>query len=323
MKTPIFWQHKGLIATILLPLSWLYYAIHKARTTKISRTKLNKPVICVGNITAGGAGKTPTVIALAQLIQRELHITPHVLSRGFGGNNIHVTRVDTTKHSAAEVGDEPLLIARHVPCWVARKRLEAAHAALDAGAQLLLMDDGLQNPTITKTRSLLVIDGGFGIGNGYLLPAGALRERWTETLEKTHAIVLIGHDTHHVKTLIPKHLPIFCAHITPDTNSAHTWQDQRLIAFAGIARPQKFYDTLRQIGASLYETHDFSDHHAYSQEEIITLINRAHASGAQLITTEKDHVRIPAAFADQIKTLPVHLTWEDEPALIAWLTLLV
>jgi tetraacyldisaccharide 4'-kinase len=321
MKTPVFWKDCGLLAHLLRPIAWIYHHVHQHRLRTLPSHKLDKPVICVGNITAGGAGKTPTVIALAQLIQRDMQITPHVLSRGFGGHAHGVVQVDPSLHTAAEVGDEPLLIARHTPCWVARKRLDAAHAALTSGAELLLMDDGLQNPTLTKTCTFLVIDGGFGIGNGYLLPAGPLRETWQSTIKKTDALVLIGHDMHDIATRVPKHIPVFYAQMTPILPTTPAWLDKRLIAFAGIARPQKFYDTLRQMGASVYETVDFGDHYAYTQEDMIRLINRAHAVGAQLITTQKDHVRIPASFAAHVETLPVSLTWHDEPALIAWLKL--
>jgi tetraacyldisaccharide 4'-kinase len=321
MKTPAYWQHKSMIAQCLRPLSWLYRAIHQWRMRKLPATSLPVPVICVGNITAGGAGKTPTVIALAQLLQREFGVQAHVLSRGYGGSCAHVTRVDAHAHSATEVGDEPLLIARVTPCWIARKRLDAAHAAMTSGASLLLMDDGLQNPTITKTASLLVIDGGFGIGNGYVLPAGALRESWQDVLSKASAVVMIGHDTQGLRARIPAQIPVFQAMIQPlrDAQTNDDWMDTRVVAFAGIARPQKFYDTLRQLGVSLQETHDFSDHYAYTHEDVQRLINRAHALGAQLVTTEKDLVRIPKPYLAQVKALPVGLVWDDEAALVSWL----
>lgn len=319
MKTPAFWKNRSLFSTCLVPVSWVYYRVHQSRMRSYTPQSYPVPVLCIGNVTAGGAGKTPTVIALSQLIAKTFFLTAHVISRGYGGQLMTATQVDIQKHTAAEVGDEPLLIARHTPCWIAKRRTDAAQAAINAGANLILMDDGLQNPTIQKKASLLVIDGGFGIGNGRMLPAGPLREHWEDALKKASAVCIIGYDSTQIAKQIPAHIPAFYAALKADESTKTQWEDKRVLAFAGIARPQKFYDTLKELGASLVETKDFGDHHPYSQEEMIALVNLARKLDAQLVTTEKDFVRIPVAFQPYVDTLVVSLTWQDEPAVIAWL----
>lgn len=319
MKTPRFWQAQHRhhpLSLVLRPLSWLYHGLHRANTRGITPELLPTPILCIGNATAGGAGKTPTVIMLAKLLQHH-DLTPHALSRGYGGKLTHATRVDVATHSAEEVGDEPLLIAQHLPCWVARRRKDAAVAATAAGANLLIMDDGLQNPSLIKTLTLMVIDGGFGFGNGLLLPAGPLREPLEVAFAKTDGFLIIGDDSVGVRAQLPHDKPSFHAHITPHPRA--DLANKRVFAFAGIARPQKFYDTLRSLGAHIVGTRDFSDHQLFSTADLQTLQHDASKTTSQLITTEKDAVRLPPAFRQLIEVLPVSLECDTPDALTDWI----
>ncbi len=319
MKTPRFWRKKyHPLAMLLTPLSWVYHAAHRANITGIVPEILSVPIICVGNATVGGAGKTPTVIMLGDMLKHYgYHI--HALSRGHGGSLQSCVRVDTHTHSSEEVGDEPLLIAKHIPCWVAKRRKKAADAAIASGANLLIMDDGLQNPSLYKTLTLMVIDGGFGFGNKKILPAGPLREPLHEAIAKSDGFLIIGEDTTHITSCLPKDRPIFYAAIQPDIEVAKQLQGQRVFAFAGIARPQKFYDTLTQLGASIVGTKDFSDHQFYVLADLQALQQEASKQKAILVTTEKDSVRIPESFHTLVHTLPVTLQCETPDILSAWI----
>ena len=315
MKTPQFWQSNGVIPTILSPIASIYYAIHCSRIAKIEPVAVSKRVICVGNATVGGAGKTPTVIALAKILQ-EQGISPHVISRGYGGAITTPTQVNPDEHLAADVGDEPLLIARHAPCWVARRRQLAAEMAIIRGsADAIIMDDGLQNPTLHKDFTLMVVDGGFGFGNGKMLPAGPLREPLGVALVKSDAVLIIGEDTTGVTAALNSEnceLPILRATIQPDESALATLKDKLVIAFAGIARPAKFYDTLKQAGATIISTHDFADHHQFTASELSKLQSEVTTKNATLITTEKDHVRLPDSIKSEVLTLPISLRFDDK-----------
>lgn len=312
MKTPEFWRRRGVTSTALLPVSTLYRAAHRARIKGIAAKSLPIPIICVGNLTAGGAGKTPTVMALLTYLHSK-GVMAHCISRGYGGALYGPVRVDPDEHTAAEVGDEPLLIARHAPCWVGKRRLSVATAAVLDGAKLIVMDDGLQNPSLSKDLSLLVVDGGYGFGNRRTLPSGPLRETLAEGLAKVQAVVMVGEDAQGVARVLPPSLPILNASLQP-APAAQAWAGKRVLAFAGIGWPEKFFATLRELGAELVDTISFADHHPYREEEIRTLLVRAAQLHATLITTEKDAVRLPAALAAQVSVLPVHLVFADTPA---------
>lgn len=310
MKTPPWWRRKGVVSTALLPASCLYRALHRARLRGMEEKALPVPVICVGNATAGGAGKTPTVMALMDWLNAH-GVMAQCISRGYGGSLYGPVRVDPTIHSANEVGDEPLLIAEHGPCWVGKRRLSAATAAVLDGARCIVMDDGLQNPTVKKDLSLLVIDGGFGFGNGRILPAGPLRESVTEAAAKAQAAVLIGEDKTGALAALPPGLPVLHARLTPEPEALAWLRGKKYLAFAGIGRPEKFFSTLRDIGVELAEKKSFADHHPFTQVQLRDLMRRAAQLGAGLITTRKDYLRIPEAWRDGIDVLPVHLVFED------------
>ncbi len=265
--------------------------------------KLSVPVICVGNIVMGGAGKTPVVIALVQLLQAMGH-TPHILSRGYGGTIRQATRVEAM-HTAAQVGDEPLLLAKHAPCWVGKDRYETASIAIDAGADVLLMDDGLQNPSLYQDVSLLVLDGGYGLGNGTTFPAGPLRETLQNACDRAQVVLVIGQDQQQIIPRLPGHVQLLRGVVQPSI--LDQIQARSVVAFAGIGRPEKFYGMLREYQMDVVQTHDFSDHHPYTSQELESLAMAAKEAGALLVTTEKDWVRLDDAWKAQVTPIPIQL----------------
>ncbi|MBM3570575.1 MAG: tetraacyldisaccharide 4'-kinase [Alphaproteobacteria bacterium] len=309
-RTPRWWNEDGAVAKALMPLACLYAvgAGLRARMTKGWAAPV--PVICVGNLTAGGAGKTPTAMAVAERLKARGR-RPHFLTRGYGGTARGPLRVDPAHHEAAEVGDEALLLARHAPCWVARDRVAGAKAAVAAGADCLVLDDGLQNPALVKTLSLAAIDAGFGFGNGRLMPAGPLREPIASGLAKVAAAVMIGEGGPAVS------VPVLRARLVP-TDPAPL-RGKRVLAFAGIGRPEKFADSLRQLGAVVVGLEAFADHHPFMEVEIERLERGAREADAILVTTAKDRVRLPAERRDKIAVLEVALRFEDPAALDALL----
>lgn len=314
MKTPQHWQHLNLLSAALTPLSWLYglgAACDRHFTTPVQAPV---PVISVGNITAGGAGKTPTTLALIPLLQ-SLASTPHILTRGYGGDSLHAHRVDKDD-DFRRVGDEALLLARHSVTWVGRDRLASAQAAANAGASVLVCDDALQHHALRKDVSLLVIDGGVGFGNGKLLPAGPLRESLSTAMKRVDAAIVIGEDRQHVSSQIS--CPIFTARLLP-TGDTSPLQDKRYLAFAGLGRPHKFFDTLSDLGATIVGKRSFPDHYPYSEHDLNQLFAEATALNATLITTEKDAVKLPTDWRDKVEVLPVSLRFDAPEKLTEWL----
>ncbi len=315
MKTPRFWQSHNLISSALLPASWLYHlgAWLDRRCTKPNRAPI--PIIAIGNVTAGGAGKTPTTIALAPILTT-LGFTTHILTRGYGAQSPLIAHRVQQNDSWQRVGDEALLLQRTAPTWAGRDRLAAAQAAANAGATLALCDDALQHHRLQKDLSFLVIDGAYGIGNGDLLPAGPLREPFPAAIARSDAIILIGDDTHHVTANLT--LPVFRAQLVP-TGDISFLKQTPWLAFAGIGRPEKFFTSLRDAGATLTATRSFPDHYPYRDSDAAALIAQAQQLGARLITTEKDWVKLPANLQTQTAILPVSLTFEDTPKLVEFL----
>ena len=316
MRAPAFWaaERGGLAAGALTPLSWLYRLGAEGRAALARPAKAGVPVVCVGNFTTGGAGKTPTVIALAQLLADEgLH--PHVLTRGYGGGEGGPLRVDAARHDARAVGDEALLLARAAPTWLSRDRAAGAKAAASAGATVLLMDDGMQSSTLAKDLCLAVIDGGAGFGNGCVLPAGPLREPLARGLGRAHALILVGEDRRGALAALGAHdLPIIEADLVPG-EEAQALSERPVVAFAGIGRPDKFFETLEAAGCTVIARHAFADHHRYKPGEIAAIVSQAREQDAQPVTTEKDYVRLPPDARAAVRTLPVTLAWRDPAAL--------
>ncbi len=315
MKTPAFWQHNSLASALLTPFSWLYAlgaALDRSLTTA-QRAPL--PVISIGNVTAGGAGKTPTALALAPLLE-EIGAVPHYLTRGYGSDSAQVAHRVTAADGWQQVGDEALLLASRAPTWVGRDRFASALAAEKSGATIAICDDALQHHALAKDLSLLVIDGPYGIGNGHLLPAGPLRESLDAALARCHGVVLIGEDAHNLAAHIT--LPVFRAQLVPEGDLA--WlREGKWLAFAGIGRPGKFFDSLRRAGATLAATRAFPDHHPYRMADLAALTAEAERLDAKLITTAKDAVKFAPADRARITTLPVALRFENTPAFAEFL----
>jgi tetraacyldisaccharide 4'-kinase len=317
MRAPRFWGNPparpGLAARLLAPLAAVWAWVTRRRLAGGHPARLRIPVICVGNLTAGGAGKTPTVIALVARL-RARGIDAHVVSRGHGGALAGPLRVVEGRHRADEVGDEPLLVAAFAPVWIGRDRAAAARAAEAAGAAAVVMDDGLQNPSLAKDLSVVVVDAAFGFGNGRVIPAGPLREPVGAGLARTDLLLPIGAPADRARFLRDwpqaAALPALGARLAP-LPTGMSWAGLRALAFAGIGRPEKFFATLRGLGADLVAARAFPDHARYDARLLARLEREARASRAQLVTTEKDAVRLPAAFRPKVLVLPVRLEAED------------
>ncbi|XKH34648.1 tetraacyldisaccharide 4'-kinase [Azospirillum doebereinerae] len=313
MKTPAFWYHPpGLASAALAPLGALYGLAGRRRMAAAEPHRAGTPVVCVGNLVAGGAGKTPVGLAVAAAL-RARGVAVHALTRGHGGRERGPVLVDPARHGADDVGDEALLLAADIPCWVARDRAAGADAAVAAGAEILVMDDGFQNPGLFKDVSLVVVDGAVGFGNGRLIPAGPLRERIADGLARADALVILGDDRAGVAALAQGR-PVLRGRLEPSTDSAEL-RGRRVLAFAGIGRPEKFFATLESLGADLAARVPFADHHPYRPAEVAALLERAAALDALPVTTAKDAVRLPAALRAHIRVLPVAVAWEDPSAL--------
>lgn len=313
MRAPEFWDHDGWRARLLAPLAALYAAAGRRRRRTVTPAVAGVPVICVGNIVAGGAGKTPLCLALARLLAERGH-SPHFLTRGHGGSEIGPRAVDPIRHDAARVGDEALLLVRQAPTWVARWRPDGAAAAVALGADCLVMDDGFQNPSLRQDLALVVVDGTQGFGNGRVIPAGPCREPVAESLARAGAVVVMGQDSWGVARAVPAGLPVLRAHLAPAPGGP-IWAGTPVLAFAGIGRPGKFFASLGQCGAQLVETHAFADHHPFSRREVETLLARARSRGARAVTTAKDLMRVPEDLRGQLAVLEVELVWDDNTAL--------
>jgi len=320
MRAPDFWQSGGALSVLLTPAGCLYAIAGRLRHALVTPRSAAMPVICVGNLTAGGAGKTPVVLALAAKLAARPALADrvHAVTRGYGGELSGPTRVDPVVHDAWKVGDEPLLLACALPTWVARDRVAGAAAAVSAGANLLILDDGLQNPALAKDLSFVVIDGGAGFGNGRVIPAGPLREPVVDGLARADAAIIVGDDCTNVAGALAKlkpDLPILRARLAPVAGSAATLAGQPLVAFAGIGRPEKFYESLRALGCDVKATRSFADHHPYGAQDAAALRQLAAQHGAKLVTTAKDLTRWPGDAEWKPLTLDVEIAWDDETAL--------
>ena len=313
-RAPDFWARPGLLSDLLLPIAWSHAGLSAARRALTTPQRIGVPVICVGNLVAGGAGKTPVVLSLAQMLSEAGH-RPHILSRGYGGSLAGPLLVDPLRHRAAEVGDEPLLLAHAAPTWIGRDRVASAAAARAAGADALLLDDGFQNPALHYDLALLVIDGDYGFGNGRVIPAGPLRERAETGLARAQAVIVMGDGQ---SALARARLQRLNAKLV--ACDAQALRGKRLLAFAGIGRPEKFFATLRELSATLVAERGFPDHHPYHAAELDELARTAERQVATLITTEKDWVRLDQPWRARVTTLKVEVHWQDRAAILGLVT---
>ena len=307
-KSPDFWKNRGLKSTIFIPISKIYQRISNIRNKLIKPYKASIPVICVGNATLGGSGKTPFVILLVELL-KHYGKNPYIISRGYKGK-LRENILVSNQHSAKEVGDEPLLLAKYAPCIIGKNRRKSAQMAANMGADVIIMDDGLQNPSLAKNLCFLMIDGGYGFGNNRVFPAGSLREPLPNALAKVQASVLVGKDECAILHQLPKHLPLIRVQmkITADA--------QKVVAFCGIARPQKFYDSLQQANFNITQTFDFADHHHFTETELQKIKQAALSQNCIIVTTEKDYVRLSPEWQQQITAIPAKMLINNNEILL-------
>jgi tetraacyldisaccharide 4'-kinase len=318
VRTPEFWREEaaGPWPRLLAPAGCLYALAGRAERAWTRPAKAPVPVICVGNLTAGGSGKTPVAIAVAKLLTAAGR-TPHVLTRGYGGRVAGPLRIDAERHAAAEVGDEALLLARVAPTWLAHDRVRGAQAAAEAGADCVVLDDGFQDPRLRKDIALLVADGGTGFGNGRVIPAGPLREDVAGGLARADALIVVAPDRRGVGAMAARlqpALPVLDARLEP-TEDARRLSHHKVFAFCGIGIPEKFRTTLKDIGVEMAGFRAFADHYPYTMRDVAALHADALAAGdAHLVTTAKDAIRLAPRDRIDIEVVEIEAVFTDAAA---------
>lgn len=322
MKAPAFWwREAGIASSVLAPVAAIFGAVAGRRMDRPG-ARAGVPVVCVGNVTVGGSGKTPTAIRLASIL-REIGHSPAFLTRGYGGSLCGPVAVDTALHGSAEVGDEALLLARVAPTIVSRDRPAGAALAVSLGVDVIVMDDGLQNPSLAKDLALAVFDGAVGIGNGRVLPAGPLRAPMAAQWPRIGAVLVIGAGQPGdaiARDAARRGLAVWRAALVPTGGAGDQLAGRPVLAFAGIGRPAKFFDTCRSLGMSVEIERAFADHHPYRAEEISALLDEAEARNLVPVTTEKDAVRLAGLRALEprlglIRTVAIEVELDDEEGL--------
>lgn len=313
MRAPEFWSRDDLAARLavaaLSPIGWIYGAVTQWKHRHSLPHRARAKVVCVGNLTAGGSGKTPVVIAIARRFQARGRHT-FVLTRGYGGRLSEAAFVDTAVHCAADIGDEPMLLGRVAPVIVSRDRKAGAALADAHGADVIVMDDGHQNFALEKDLAIVVVDAEKGFGNGHILPAGPLREAVADGLARADAVVLVGAG----EPALPGFSgPVIRARLV--AQGGDVLAGRRVVAFAGIGRPEKFFATLRGLGAQVVEAVSFADHHVFSASEMARLHAKAKKEQAMLVTTEKDFFRLTPSERDAVHVLPIEAVFEPAQAL--------
>ncbi|MGE4064580.1 MAG: tetraacyldisaccharide 4'-kinase [Rhodospirillaceae bacterium] len=317
MRAPDFWQTDNPLARFLEPFGQIAGSITARRALRPPSVRAGMPVICVGNLTTGGTGKTPVVSSIVRRLQTRGK-TPAVITRGYGGQLKGPVRVDPRIHTFEAVGDEALLHARNGATWVSRDRSKAAGPAVADGADVLVMDDGHQHASLAKDLSLIVIDGRTGFGNGRLFPAGPLREPIRSGLARAQAAVVMGEDRLGLAVELSRVLPVLRAHFVPGPERARL-AGERVVAFAGIGDPEKFYHSLVEVGARVSAFHPFDDHYAFDVTDIQPILDEAYSIGAVPVTTEKDAVRLAPDQRQQVNVLSADVAWEKPAELDTFL----
>ena len=321
IKTPHFWTELSWQSVILFPVSYIWRIGHYAQQKILDTKETEIPVICVGNLTVGGSGKTPVVITLCRFLSG-IGKSTAILTRGFGGKEKGPIFVSTNLHQSLDVGDEPLMMAHTLDVCVSRNRpLGANHILVKKKYDCIVMDDGLQNPTLKKDLNIAVFDGKYGIGNGFLLPAGPMRQKLEVGIKNIDLVIFNGKDETGLEQKIPPHIPTFTGELQPDEEIVEKMKNRRVFGFAGIGNPSRFFKTLNNIGADLVGEAHFADHHPYTDADLTQLYEEAMQSGAELVTTQKDWMRLPTDWRDRVLTVPVriHFTADDTIKIVSFL----
>jgi tetraacyldisaccharide 4'-kinase len=309
MKTPSFWHADGFIPKLLEPLAQLYKCLSFLERSLRSKTKIDIPVLCIGNLISGGAGKTPIALSIGQILNVKHNIS--FLTRGYGGIEAGPIEVNPDEHSSYEVGDEALILSEVGPTWVSRNRTAGAIAAKNAGFEIVIMDDGFQHTSLVKTLSFVIIDGPYGFGNGRLIPAGPLREPIYSGLKRADVIVLVGEVNPSIIELLPNNKPLLRASLVPAEMGTQL-SNNNVIGFAGIGRPTKFLETLEKMGLNIIDFVAFPDHYRFRESEIRELYEKATEVDAILVTTFKDMKRVPKNVAHLCQPIGITVVWEDD-----------
>ena len=321
IKTPHFWTELSWQSVILFPISYIWRFGHYAQQKILNTKETEIPVICVGNLTVGGSGKTPVVITLCRFLSG-IGKSTSILTRGFGGKEKGPIFVSTNLHQSLDVGDEPLMMAHSLDVCVSRNRPLGANHILDKKKyDCIVMDDGLQNPTLKKDLNIAVFDGKYGIGNGFLLPAGPMRQKLEVGIQNIDLVIFNGKDETGLGQKIPPHIPIFTGELHPDEEIVEKMKNRRVFGFAGIGNPSRFFKTLNNIGTDLVGEAHFADHHPYTDADLTQLYEEAIQSGAELVTTQKDWMRMPTDWRDRVLTVPVriHFSADDTIKIVSFL----
>lgn len=316
MKAPLFWKKKHSVYRLLFsPLAFLYQFISSQRERFLTPIKIKIPVICVGNIALGGTGKTPVTMMIAVALKAQ-GFNVHILSRGYGGKLKGPLLVNTTYHTAQEVGDEPLLLAQTAPTWISKNKVEGAKAATQAGAEILLLDDGLQNPSLHKDFNIIVVNGEYGLGNQCVFPAGPLRETVENAVRKANVIIIMGKDTHSLEKKWQGTCPILHGHLNPHMDDIQALKNHPIYTFAGIGYPEKFFAMQRNYGLHVIAEKAFPDHYSFKLSDLKKLQDQANHFKAHLVTTEKDYLRLPYKMRQKIKMIRAHAVIQEKHLLL-------
>ncbi len=314
LKAPKFWYQKKdtYLSNLLYPLSLLFRFGTKIRNFISKTQKVTLPIICIGNIVVGGAGKTPVALKIGKLLIKAGY-KPNFISKGYTGLIKNSTLVKSW-HSAKSVGDESILLSEVADTWVGLDRIKSAKLA-ENNSNCLIMDDGFQNPTIFKDFSIIVINASQEFGNKRVIPSGPLRESIKRGLTRTNLIIVIGETTEKLKKLIPKDIPIVNAKFEIKKENK-IFKGQNIIAFAGIAYPEKFFQSLDEEGAKILRKITFPDHHIYTENDLLSLAEIANKTKSILVSTKKDYVRVPKSFRSLVNTLEGEIVFDDEDFLV-------